>query len=301
MLLVIIGILLLLLFLLLFLYLKEKQHQKWLFHHLEEMLRQANNGDFSLKNYDESLLSRLEVEFIHYLNARYIEGQKIENERDQIKNLISDISHQTKTPIANLSLYSELLEEENLTDQAHAYSQSIRQQIDKLNLLIQMLVKLSRLESGIIQLNIQPHSVVALLDDLVNEFSLQAHHKGKIIVQEYAEAQALFDYKWTLEAIGNLIDNALKYSTGPEIRLTSESLGMFVRIQVIDQGPGIAENERNLIFHRFYRSKMNHKEDGLGIGLNLTREIIQLQNGVIKVEDHPNGGSVFNILLVKAE
>ncbi|MBG9979737.1 sensor histidine kinase [Facklamia lactis] len=297
----IIGVLLFLLVLLLFFYFKEKHRQKLLFMHLEDLLRQARDGDFSVENYDESLLSRFEADFSQYLNAKEIEEQKIENERDQIKNLISDISHQTKTPIANLSLYSELLEEENLTDQAHAYSQSIRQQIDKLNHLIQMLVKLSRLESGMIQLNVQPHSVANLLDDLVNDFSLQAHHKGKTIVQDYTEDQALFDYKWTMEAMGNLIDNALKYSTGPEIRLTSESLGMFVRIQVIDQGPGIAENERNLIFQRFYRSKMSQNEDGLGIGLNLTREIIQLQNGVIKVEDHPNGGSVFNILLVKAE
>ncbi|MBG9985583.1 HAMP domain-containing histidine kinase [Facklamia sp. DSM 111018] len=297
----IIGVLLFLLVLLLFFYFKEKHRQKLLFMHLEDLLRQARDGDFSVENYDESLLSRFEADFSQYLNAKEIEEQKIENERDQIKNLISDISHQTKTPIANLSLYSELLEEENLTDQAHAYSQSIRQQIDKLNHLIQMLVKLSRLESGMIQLNVQPHSVANLLDDLVNDFSLQAHHKGKTIVQDYTEDQALFDYKWTMEAMGNLIDNALKYSTGPDIRLTSESLGMFVRIQVIDQGPGIAENERNLIFQRFYRSKMSQNEDGLGIGLNLSREIIRLQHGVIKVDETPAGGSVFNILLVKSE
>ncbi len=218
-------------------------------------------------------------------------------ERDSIKSLISDISHQTKTPVANILLYTQLLDERGvLGEEEKKLLSSISSQTEKLDFLIQALVKLSRLENGIIAVMPKRDSV----EELVGEIDFGAAiTKGISFSVEHApELTALFDRKWTAEALGNLVDNAVKYTPpGGRIRVSAKAYEMFVCIEVADDGMGIKEEETAKIFQRFYRSQQAADEKGVGIGLYLTREIIREQGGYVKVASRPGVGSVFSVFL----
>ena len=197
--------------------------------------------------------------------------------------MIADISHQTKTPIANLLLYSELLLEEELPQQIEGNVSAIHEQTQKLKFLIESLVKLSRLENGILQLVPRMEKLQPMLERAVWELKQKAEEKGLQISLHNTDVEAYFDLKWTGEAIGNVIDNAIKYTEHGEISLSAISYEVVVRIDIADTGCGIREEELPKIFRRFYRSELVKDEEGVGIGLYLTREILQEQGGYIKV------------------
>ena len=145
---------------------------------------------------------------------------------------------------------------------------------------------------------------VPMLEELVSQYSPQAQEKGLFLSlkqqdpeNETANPAAVFDEKWTMEAIANLIDNAIKYTERGNITLSVSSYEMFLCIQVTDTGIGIPEQEYSKIFSRFYRSEAVHEKPGVGIGLFLAREVIMLENGYIKVSSRPGKGSVFSVYL----
>ena len=222
-------------------------------------------------------------------------------EKDKIKTLISDISHQTKTPVSNILLYSELLAEQNLTEESKQYVSALTMQTEKLKFLITSLVKLSRLETGILTLSPRKAPVFPMLETLARQYAPLAKEKGLSLslpeMEQNRNSFAIFDEKWTAEAIGNLIDNAIKYTEKGGITLSVISYEMFLCIQVKDTGIGIPEEEHTKIFSRFYRSESVHEKPGVGIGLFLTREIIMLEGGYIKVSSIPGKGSAFSIFL----
>ena len=146
---------------------------------IEKMLHMAMNGEFSVETFDEGRLSKLESELAAFLSSSSISAKNIENERDKIKSLISDISHQTKTPIANLILYSELLENSELSGVDRTNAEAIHAQAEKLRFLIDSLVKLSRLENGILALEPQETPLMSLLEDIVRQF--KEKQKGKAL------------------------------------------------------------------------------------------------------------------------
>ena len=175
-------------------------------------------------------------------------------EKDKIKSLIADISHQTKTPIANLLLYSELLMEETLPASAKENVEALYKQSEKLRFLIDSLVKLSRLENGIISLSPQQASLQPLLESVVEQYAAKASGKGLSIYLYDTDISATFDFKWTAEALANIVDNAIKYTEHGTITISTVSYEMFTRIDISDTGSGIPENEQAKIFSRFYRS-----------------------------------------------
>lgn len=182
---------------------------------IENMLNEAAKGNFSEKSFDETRLSSLETRFAHYLSASVVSARNVELEKDKIKSLIADISHQTKTPIANLLLYSELLLEDdtdNLSVQMRENIVQIHAQSEKLQFLIASLVKLSRLENGILQLSPQEEALKSMLTLAVKETEFKARAKGLELILHDTDEKAYFDSKWTLEAICNILDNALKYT-----------------------------------------------------------------------------------------
>lgn len=179
---------------------------------IERMLDAAMTGSFSETNFDESQLSALETKFAHYLSAAEASSQNIAQEKDKIKTLIADISHQTKTPIANLLLYSELLMEETLPASAKANVEALHKQSEKLRFLIDSLVKLSRLENGILSLSPQPAALQPLLESVVEQYTAKASEKGLSLQMQDTDAFAVFDFKWTAEALANIVDNAIKYT-----------------------------------------------------------------------------------------
>lgn len=268
---------------------------------LEDMINAAIEGSFSEHIFDESRLSALESRFAKYLSASETSFKNTAMEKDKIKTLISDISHQTKTPVSNILLYSELLAEQDLTEESKQYVSALTMQTEKLKFLITSLVKLSRLETGILTLSPRKAPVFPMLETLARQYATLAKEKGLSLslpeMEQNRNSFAIFDEKWTAEAIGNLIDNAIKYTEKGSITLSVISYEMFLCIQVKDTGIGIPEEEHTKIFSRFYRSESVHEKPGVGIGLFLTREIIMLEGGYIKVSSIPGKGSAFSIFL----
>lgn len=264
---------------------------------LDAMLTAAMDGTFKESTFDESMLSALETRFAHYLSASAISARNVAEEKDRIKALVADISHQTKTPIANLLLYTELLQEENLSPAAEEYTATLHAQTEKLRFLIDALVKLSRLENGTIALHPEHNSLSPMLAQVEQQFVTKAKEKNLTLTVQPTDVSACFDTKWTSEALCNLVDNAIKYTERGGVAISVIPYQMFVRVDVADTGVGIPEAEQAKVFSRFYRSHANAQQEGVGIGLYLTREILRKESGYIKVCSEAGKGSVFSMFL----
>ncbi len=273
----------------------------WILKKLDQMIAMAIDGDFVETEYNETMLSRLETRMYQYLSLNRQNQREIAKERDRVQMLISDISHQTKTPVANMLLYTQLLQENiSSNKQALEFAQQIEQQTEKLRFLIQALVKTSQLENGIVAVVPKIHSVSELLEQL--SWPAEAAKKGIYcgIEGEIPKVTACFDQKWTLEALSNLIDNAVKYTPdGGSVLVSVTDNTAFVRIDVKDTGIGISEEDTARIFTRFYRARQVQSEPGIGLGLYLVREILQREGGYIKVSSTLGKGSVFSLFLIK--
>lgn len=267
---------------------------------LDRMLSTAIDGGFGEESFDESAPSALESRMARFLNgsARSLRG--VQRQRESIQRLLSDISHQTKTPLANLKLYSSLLMEEELTPRQREQAQVILQQSEKLSFLIETLVKLSRLETDVLAVTPKLQPLSPLLERAVSQVKAAAGQKG-IALQlhlQQEEMEALYDLRWTAEALGNLLDNAVKYTPpGGCIQVSAIQYELFCRIDVRDNGIGVAEEEQAQIFGRFYRGRQVREQEGLGIGLYLAREIAQKQGGYLKLSSRPGQGSTFSLYL----
>lgn len=267
---------------------------------LEQMLDEAIWGEFSEQNFDESLLSNLEAKLAHYLSASAVSAKNLQTEKDKISTLIADISHQTKTPIANILLYTQLLAEHSLPEESRACVKALEGQSEKLQSLIEALVKTSRLETGILALHPKAGPLAPMLEKSAAQFAPKAAEKGLTLtlVPTPADATAVFDPKWTAEAVCNLLDNAVKYApAGGSVTVQAVVYEMFCRINVTDTGPGIPEEEQPKIFQRFYRASAAHQAEGVGIGLYLVRQIAAGQGGYVKVFSKPGRGAKFSLYL----
>ena len=226
--------------------------------------------------------------------------RKVDEERQELQSLISDISHQVKTPVSNLKMAADTLLEKPVSEAERIdFIRGIRSQTDKLDFLFQALVKTSRLETGVIQLEKKPGR---LFDTVAQAMSgiVYAAEKKKIVVSVDCpeDLTVSHDSKWTSEALFNLLDNAVKYTpAGGKIAVSVVLWEMYVEIKVTDTGKGISESNQAAIFRRFYREEEVHDQQGVGIGLYLAREIVTRQGGYIKVVSEPGKGSEFSIML----
>ena len=270
---------------------------------LDKMLDEAIRGEFRESLYDESRLSALETRMAHYLSASAVSAKHLAEEKEKIKTLIGDISHQTKTPIANLLLYAQLLEEQDLPPESRDCAAALERQAEKLRFLIDALVKTSRLETGVLAMTPAVNPLRRVLESAAAQAAPKAEAKGVSLTAERAgELSARFDPKWTTEALYNLVDNAVKYTpAGGSVTLRAKGYELFCRIDVTDTGPGIPETEQAKIFQRFYRSPSVSGEEGVGIGLYLARQIAAGQGGYLKVTSRPGEGSTFSLFLPRAE
>lgn len=263
------------------------------------MIQSVMDGTFRAETFDESLYAAMENKLAEYLAASETRKGKLSAEQEKIKTLIADISHQTKTPIANLLLYTELLKEEEGGKDSETVA-LLESQVKKLNFLIQSLVKLSRLETGILVLYPEKKEVSALLEEVQKQYGARAKEKGLYLHVAAEKAQgitACFDLKWTLEAVENLVDNAIKYTKTGGVTVSVRPYELFVSIEVADTGIGIAEEEHAKVFGRFYRSAAVSGEDGVGIGLYLAREIVKQELGYIQLASEMGKGTTFSLYL----
>ncbi len=269
------------------------QLEKW----LDEMV--SGREIIAGKDTEDSLYGRVGEKISrvnHIWKRKEEEGQK---EKEALKELISDISHQIKTPLANIKIYLELLEGEKLLGQANEFVCSIARQTEKLDFLLQGMVKMSRLETGVIHIRKSPALLIETLGRAVQSVVPRAEEKGLSLSAECDEKLMVsHDIKWTEEAVFNILDNAVKYTPyGGVIRLTVTVQEIYVKISIKDSGKGIRAERLAEIFTRFYREPEVHGQDGIGIGLYLARKIIELQNGYIEVYSEVGKGSEFQVYL----
>lgn len=250
---------------------------------------------------DDNMLSKLQSQVIKLSGILKMQNSKLEKEKNEIKSLISDIAHQLKNPLSNLNLYISFLKDKCLDESSRQeYVNNISNQLEKLNWLMESMIKMSRLESGIIQLKPEESSVNELLLTSLKQVYHKAERKGmdmEFIPDEDIKLTA--DIKWTSEAITNILENAVKYTgDGGRIAINVYKYEMYARIDIRDNGPGFEEAEINNIFKRFYRGPNARQQDGAGIGLYLSREIVTRQNGYIKVKSKLGEGSIFSVFLL---
>lgn len=267
---------------------------------LDKMIDSAIDDTFTEHTFTEKKLSKIESKMYRYLSSGNTSLRQINAEKDSIKTLISDISHQTKTPVSNILLYSQLLKESPcLDDSTRRLASQIEEQTEKLSFLTASLIKTSRLENGIINVAPKENSIRKLVECV--DCSDAADAKGiRWLIDPIPDCSAVFDFKWTLEAISNIVDNAVKYTpAGGAITISAREYEMFARIDIADTGIGMSEEETAKIFTRFYRSPEVRDERGVGIGLYLAREIVAKEGGYIKVTSSKGTGSVFSVFLPK--
>jgi signal transduction histidine kinase len=250
---------------------------------------------------EDTLLSKLQHQVIQLSELLSSQKQRYREESQEVKTLISDISHQLKTPLANLGMYNSLLMDEGLLAETRSeFTRHMGSQIEKLSWLMENLIKLSRLESGIIELHAaEKHNLENTVLSAIKQAFPAAEHKNiEILLEMDQEITLQHDPNWTGEAIYNIIDNALKYTLGScSVRIMIRRYDLFARIDIADGGIGIPTTEMNDIFKRFYRGAGSNGTEGVGIGLYLARKIVTEQGGYIKVRSELSKGSVFSIFL----
>lgn len=266
---------------------------------LNQMLDSAINGHFEEGLFDETELSKLQSKLMRYLTSASMSEKKLNEEKDNLKELITNISHQTKTPLTNILMYSELLNEQAIDANLKEYSQEIYTQGKKLEVLIEALVKMSRLETGILQFEKKQEDLGQIARAVISQGQPKAKEKAIEIIEGPLEDIAVsVDKKWLSEAIYNILDNAIKYSpNNSKITIETYTYELFSGIRISDEGMGISEEEIPRIFARFYRGSQVRDKDGIGVGLFLAREIVEGHGGYIKVKSERAKGSVFDIAL----
>ena len=267
-----------------------------------ETLDNMINGRVDLQeNFDKELLfDRISHRLFRLYEILLEAKHKGDSERRELQALVSDISHQVKTPVSNLKMVSDtLLSREVSPKERQAFLQGMQGQAQKLDFLVQALVKMSRLETGMVRLKKQEGLLFDTLAQAVGGIVYAAKRKGIDVSVDCPQELKLFhDARWTAEALFNLLDNAVKYTpAGGRICVSVKDWELYVRVDVSDTGKGIAESRQAAVFGRFYREQEVHDVQGVGIGLYLAREIVTRQGGYIKLTSAVGEGSTFSVFL----
>ena len=260
----------------------------------------AGNEALQRPEDSETQLARIGHRLARLYQIMQENRRKVDEERQELQSLISDISHQVKTPVSNLKMATDTLLEKNMTETERIdFIRGIRTQTDKLDFLFQALVKTSRMETGIIQLEKKTGRLFDTVAQAMSGIVYEAEKKEIAVSVDCPDNLFLsHDSRWTAEALFNLLDNAVKYTPARgKIAVSVVLWEMYVEIKVADTGKGISESNQAAIFRRFYREEEVHDQQGVGIGLYLAREIVSRQGGYIKVVSEPEHGSEFSIML----
>lgn len=248
----------------------------------------------------EMLLARIHSRLSRLYGIMQESQRKVNKERQELQALISDISHQVKTPISNLKMITDTLLTRPVAEREQTdFLWGIQGQADTLDFLLQALVKTSRLETGAIDLKKKDLLLIDTLAQAMSGIVYSADNKEITVTVDCPDRLRLpHDSRWTAEALFNLLDNAVKYTpAGGSIRVVVQPWEMYVRIDIADTGRGIPECYQASIFRRFWREEAVRETPGVGIGLYLAREIVTRQGGYIKVTSDAGKGSVFSVFL----
>lgn len=258
----------------------------------------SGNRNATIACNDEGELYRL----FHEVNSLVaILNAHAENEKSAkkfLKNTISDISHQLKTPLAALNIYIGLIQDEAETlPSIQEFSRLCEQELDRIETLVQNLLKITKLDAGMIVLEKSLENVSEIAESVKKHFLFRTEQEGKeICLSGSRETTFLCDRSWMMEAISNLVKNALDHTEkGGCIRIEWQVSASIVQIAVKDNGSGICQEDYYHIFKRFYRSRYSKDTQGLGLGLPLTKAIVEAHNGTIEADSIPGRGASFTM------
>lgn len=256
----------------------------------------SGNQDVTIECNDEGELYRLFHEvnsLVAILNA-HAENEK--RAKKFLKNTISDISHQLKTPLAALNIYTGLIQNEaEGLPTIQEFSRLSEQELDRIESLVQNLLKITKLDAGMIVLEKSLENVSEIAESVRKHFLFRADQEGKeICLSGSGETIFLCDRSWMIEAISNLVKNALDHTgEGGCIRIEWRVSASMVQIAIKDNGSGIYPEDLHYIFKRFYRSRYSKDTQGIGLGLPLAKAIVEAHNGTIEVDSILGRGTSF--------
>ncbi len=251
---------------------------------------------------EEGIFNRIYTDLNKLSRSLNLKINELDIEKESIKELVTDISHQLKTPLASLKLYNTLLIEEELNNEDRMeFLKTNEMSINKLHNLIDSLVNISRLEASMINIKKENKSIKQTITKAINSTIPKAKQKSiNINIDEFEDMDIPHDSKWTEESIFNVLENAVKYSPkNKDINVEVSETINFIRIDIKDNGIGMDKSEYNNIFKRFYRSEDVEEIEGSGVGLYLTRKILERQGGNIIVSSQKGQGSKFSLFLTK--
>lgn len=249
----------------------------------------------------EARESRVVSQLNHILSAMCFKEQRAVEEKNQVMELISDLSHQLKTPLANIVMNMEILQDTHLTeDKRKEFMEHTKEQSNKMQWLMDNLLKASRLENGVISFKADNTGIKGTVAKALSSVYAQAVSKNIILsVEEFQDFSLYHNPKWTAEAMSNILENAVKYSgEGSSVHISLSRMDLYTKITISDEGIGIPENEYHMIFKRFYRGKEVEQQEGSGLGLYLAQLILQCEKGYITVSSKVGQGSQFSLFLL---
>lgn len=265
---------------------------------LDKMLTDAMEGRLSAEDQAQDQGTPLEHRLKEYLAYNGQSARTVQAQKEQIGALVSDITHQAETPIAELQRYTKQLSEQSLTPEEKECVQGIAAQADRLQALVEAMVKTTRLETGEIALHTQADDLAPMVARAAARYAPKAWDKEVSLTTGDTQGRAVFDAKWTEEALCCLLDNAVKYtSSGGSIQVDVQNDEKFAAIRVSDTGPGIPELDQARIFGRFCSIPQKGQAEGVGMGLYFARQVAEGQGGYIKVESVLGKGSTFSLYL----
>ena len=253
-------------------------------------------------SYDESLDSAISERLNRIMEISHMQKEIAEEERDIIKSLITNISHQIRTPLTNIILYTGLLKERISDSKSIQLADKIENNAEKLNFFMKELLKSSYAEQEMISVSPKIIDLDTVMKKSCQSVELDAMKKDIQLISEYHTCKVYADLKWTEEVVTNILENAIKSSpNGAIVTVQSILYESFVCVQIVDHGIGIPEEEQGKIFQRFYRGSNVTDKQGFGIGLYLAREVLRKQQGYIKVKSTPNRGTTVEVFLSRED
>lgn len=269
---------------------------------MQKLLRDyQETGTACFSTMKETRESKLENTLQRLLDQAEKKEAQAKRERDEVASLLSDLTHQLKTPMANVIMYTELLEDENLTpEERQRFTYLARTQAKKMQWLLGNMLKASQLEREMISFSAEYTGIRETIRQAVSSVYAQAEERDIMIKVEPFEDRKLYhNPRWTAEAMENILDNAVKYSpSGSVVTVRVQPMEIYTQIEISDQGIGISGEEYNKIFRRFYRSSNAAQTEGSGLGLYLAQLILNNEKGYVTAVSRPGEGSSFRIFLL---
>ena len=255
------------------------------------LIEDAAEGELSILNSElQKMTTRLQEQ-----------ANQLSSDKQQLTEAIQDIFHQIRTPLTSMNLLVSMLGEENLPyDRRLSMTRELRRQLERVQWLVETLLKLSKIDAGTAQFRSDLVSVAELIEKAAQPLRIPMELREQSFTDHTTGEHFMGDLNWTTEALGNILKNCMEHTpVGGEITVTAEETALFTEIVVEDNGPGISKEDLPYLFDRFYKGA-GSSDDSVGIGLALSRSIIASQNGTIKAENAPTGGARFTIRFYKS-